>query len=99
MTDGRRAAATERGRVAATRLPESARRCPYCDRAFATDDRLRLHKGIDHADDLDDEERAAYERAATAEAATLRRLKLAALLVLVGVYFGFLFVYAIVAFS
>ncbi|WP_276255635.1 DUF7410 domain-containing protein [Halomontanus rarus] len=78
---------------------DSATRCPYCDRRFATEDRAALHGGIDHADRLDGTERAAYERAAEAEAATVRRFKLTVVLALVGIYFGFLFVYAIVAFS
>lgn len=78
---------------------DSATRCPYCDRRFATEDRLALHGGIDHADRLDEAERAAYESAAEAEAATIRRFKLTVVLALVVIYFGFLFVYAIVAFS
>lgn len=81
--------------------PESAAapRCPRCDRPFATSRRRLLHAGREHPDRLDDAERAAYEAAREAERDALRRYKIRVLFVLVGVYFAFLFAYAIVAFG
>lgn len=76
---------------------EPAARCPYCDRPFATRDRLVLHTGLEHPDRLDDEEAAAYEAARESERESLRRYKLEVLFVVVAVYFAFLFAYAVFA--
>lgn len=80
-------------------VPEDATpadRCPYCDRPFPTADRLALHKGQAHADRLTEAEQAAVARAEAAESEALGRLRLKAAMALVLVYFGLLFLYAIV---
>lgn len=74
-------------------------RCPHCGRAFVTADRQLLHEGLEHPDRLDENRRTAYEARRREERAALRRYKIRALLVLVLVYFGFLFTYAVVAFG
>jgi hypothetical protein len=73
-----------------------AGRCPYCDRPFPTADRLALHEGQAHPDRLTAAEQAAVARAEAAEAEALGRLRLKAAMALVLVYFGLLFLYAIV---
>jgi len=72
----------------------AASECPYCDRRFARAAWRDLHLGLEHAERLDDGERAAYEAAHDAEAEEIRMFQLKALAVLVLVYFGFLLVYA-----
>ena len=71
--------------------------CEYCDQPFPTDERLVLHKGLEHYQRLDDTERASFNSALTDEKDDLRSLRLRALAMLVGLYFGFLLLYAIVA--
>lgn len=68
--------------------------CQYCERTFATEELLALHKGHRHDERLDEEERAAYEAAYRAETDTLRVYRLKAVAALVLLYFGFLFAYA-----
>ena len=71
--------------------------CEYCGQPFPTSERLVLHKGVEHYQQLDDSEREAFEAAYTSEEDDLRALRLRALGVLVLLYFGFLFLYAIFA--
>lgn len=70
--------------------------CPRCGRPFARERHRDLHLGQDHPD-LDDGERAAYEHAREAETDELRRFRIVSLGMLVLLYFGFLFLYAIAA--
>jgi hypothetical protein len=56
-----------------------------------------LHKGLEHHQRLDDSEQEAFEAAFADEEDELRFLRLKALGMLVIVYFGFLFLYAIFA--
>jgi len=69
--------------------------CPRCGRPFARERHRDLHVGVDHAD-LDADERAAYEAASEDERAELRRFRIVSLGLLVALYFGFLFLYAVV---
>jgi hypothetical protein len=71
-------------------------RCSRCGQPFARDRHLALHRGLDHWSGLTDDEREAFEAARADEEADLRRFRIVALGVLVLVYFGFLFVYALV---
>lgn len=71
--------------------------CDYCDRPFPTSDRLDLHRGIEHFGRLDESERETFEAARAEERDDLSRFRLKALGVLVLLYFGFLFLYAIFA--
>ena len=71
--------------------------CEYCSQPFPTNERLVLHKGVEHHQQLDDSEREAFEAALTDEEDELRSLRLKALGMLVCLYFGFLFMYAIFA--
>lgn len=81
-----------------TAVPEGAPtyRCDYCDRPFAEESYLTLHHGLAHGDVLTDEEREAFKEAYREENADLRRFRIIALGLLVLLYFGFLFVFAIV---
>ncbi|MGB9963693.1 C2H2-type zinc finger protein [Halobacterium sp. CBA1126] len=77
--------------------PEDAPRCSYCGEPFPSERLRALHRGLEHYDRLDDDERAAYEDAYRAEGEDLRSFRLRALAVLVALYFGFLMLYAVVA--
>lgn len=70
--------------------------CQYCGRTVATEELLALHKGHTHDWRLDEAERAAYEAAYRAETETLRVYRLKVIAVLVLLYFGSLFAYALV---
>ena len=69
--------------------------CEHCGRPFAAERFLALHYGVDHADAMDESQRAAYEAALGDEEAELRKFRLKALLALVLVYFGFLMLWAV----
>jgi hypothetical protein len=71
--------------------------CARCGRPFGRERHLALHRGLAHGDTLDEAERAAYESALTDERADLRRFRIVGLGLLVLVYFGFLFAYALLA--
>ena len=79
-----------------TRVPsgESPVRCPYCDRPLENEDLLTLHEGLDHWQELDDEEREAFREAYQAETGDLRTFRLKMLGLLILAYFAFLFVYS-----
>jgi hypothetical protein len=68
--------------------------CPDCGRPLPDERLLALHRGLDHYDSLDDDEREAFEAAYRDERDDLRVFRLKALLVLVVLYFAFLFAYA-----
>jgi hypothetical protein len=70
--------------------------CDRCGQPFARETHLALHRGLDHAASLSDEERRAYETAHDEEVEDLRRFRLLALAALVALYFGFLLTYAVV---
>ncbi|MXR43100.1 DNA-binding protein [Halobaculum sp. WSA2] len=72
-------------------------RCDYCRHPFPTTDRLVLHKGIEHPQQLNDSEEKAFFSAQADEEDELRTLRLKALGGLVLLYFGLLFMYAIFA--
>ncbi|WP_435124897.1 DUF7410 domain-containing protein [Halobaculum sp. D14] len=78
-------------------VPSDADRydCPYCGDVFARERPRDLHRGLAHPDHLGDAERAAYDDAAAAEADDLRRFRIVGLGLLVLLYFGFLFLYAL----
>jgi hypothetical protein len=71
--------------------------CEYCGHPFPTTDRLHLHKGLEHPQQLDDDEEDAFFTARADEEDDLRKLRLKALAALVLLYFGLLFMYAIFA--
>lgn len=76
--------------------PEDPAVCEYCDDRFVDDDLLALHRGLQHGSALNDEERAAYEAAVSSERDDVRLFRLQALVALLVLYFGFIFVYAFV---
>lgn len=81
-----------------TSVPEPelpAHRCPYCSRPFPTSERLALHKGLKHHEDLEDAEQDAFEDAYITEEDELQTYRLKALGALILVYFGFLMIYAL----
>jgi hypothetical protein len=84
---------------AETRVPadRTAHDCPYCGRPFPRQRAVTLHVGLDHGDSADDDEVAAFQNAYRDERDELRRFQLLALAVLVALYFGFLFAYAVFA--
>jgi hypothetical protein len=74
----------------------SAVECGYCGRPFADDDLLALHRGVDHGNRLDEEERAAFAAAVEREDDALRLYRLKAVGIIVALYFGLLMTYALV---
>jgi hypothetical protein len=83
-----------------TTIPRSelpASRCDYCGHPFPTTDRLVLHKGLEHPQQLDADEEDTFLSARSDEEDELRTLRLKALGALVLLYFGLLFTYAIFA--
>jgi len=70
--------------------------CRYCGRPLPGEQLLALHHGVDHPDRLTDEERAAFEDAYEDESDDLRQFRIAALGLLVLLYFGLLILYALV---
>lgn len=68
--------------------------CTHCGLTFERERYLALHRGLRHADALDDAERAAFEEARERERQELRRFRLKALGALVVLYFGLLMAYA-----
>jgi hypothetical protein len=70
-------------------------RCEYCDRRFAEDDLLALHRGLSHPERLGENEREAFEAAYVGEEEGLRLFRLKALLALMALYFMLLFAYSI----
>ncbi|GCF15634.1 hypothetical protein Harman_35690 [Haloarcula mannanilytica] len=79
------------------RRDSPAGECDYCGHPFPTTDRLVLHKGLEHPQELDADEEDAFISARADEEDELRTLRLKALGALVLLYFGFLMLYAIVA--
>jgi len=94
--DDTAAPSTESQHVEAV-VPEdrTAHRCPYCDRPFASEERVTLHVGLTHYDVCTDAEAEAFEEAYLAETDEIKRYRLKAAAVLILVYFGFLMVYAV----
>lgn len=70
--------------------------CPHCGRSFTTARLRTLHLGETHPERLDDSQWDAVADARAAEAADLRRLRLKMAMLLVGLYFGFVVLYALV---
>jgi hypothetical protein len=70
--------------------------CDRCERPFARETHLALHRGLAHAASLSDDERQAYADAHDGEVEDLQRFRLLALAALVGLYFAFLLTYAVV---
>ncbi|WP_224447040.1 hypothetical protein [Haloprofundus salilacus] len=85
--------ASRRRRVADS---DAAFRCRHCGDPFVEERHLALHRGLNHAADLSEMEREAYRNAYEREEADLKRFRLLSLGALVVLYFGFLFVYAVV---
>ncbi len=71
--------------------------CGHCGAPFADEELLTLHRGIDHADALDEPERDAFDEAYESEKERLRLFRLKALGALVLLYFGLLITYSVVA--
>lgn len=69
--------------------------CERCDERFPRERQRDLHRGLDHSDDLTPAEREAYAAASADEGADLRRFQIVSLGLLVLLYFGFLFLYAV----
>lgn len=70
--------------------------CEYCGDRFVDDDLLALHRGLEHGSALTEEERDAYDEAVASERDDVRLFRLKALVALLLLYFGFVFVYAFV---
>jgi hypothetical protein len=83
--------------TAVPRRDSPAGTCEYCGHPFPTTDRLVLHKGLEHPQELDAGEEDAFLSARADEDDELRTLRLKALGALVLLYFGFVMLYAIVA--
>ena len=81
------------------RVPPEAtpHECPYCGTPFPRERACTLHVGLAHGDRATDDEVAAFQNAYRGEREGLRRFQLIALAVLVVLYFGFLFAFAVFA--
>jgi hypothetical protein len=79
-------------------VPEGAEShaCEYCGRPFPAADLLVLHRGLAHPDRLDDDEVERFRATYRSEGEAIDRFRIAAVGVLVLLYFGFLFVYIFV---
>ncbi len=75
---------------------EPAYDCGYCGQPFAREEYLVLHRGLEHGDELSEDEVAAFHDAYEEETEELRLFRLKALALLVLLYFGFLFTYSVV---
>jgi hypothetical protein len=71
-------------------------RCPYCERSFHADRLRTLHKGLDHPDRIDDDERTAFRETYRSEGQEIREFRLKVIGGLVLLYFLTLFAYIIV---
>ncbi|ERH07907.1 MAG: hypothetical protein J07HN4v3_00271 [Halonotius sp. J07HN4] len=82
-----------------TRVPDDAESqvCPYCGFALPAGDQYRLHLGLAHYGQLDETDQQAFREAYSDEAESLTRFRIIALGGLVGLYFGFLLIYAVLA--
>ena len=69
--------------------------CERCGERFPRERQRDLHRGLAHAADLTPAEREAYADASADEGADLRRFRIVSLGLLVLIYFGFLFLYAV----
>ncbi|MBO4248483.1 C2H2-type zinc finger protein [Halomicrobium sp. IBSBa] len=70
--------------------------CEYCGRPFARERFRALHRGLEHASELDDEEVERFRDAYREEEEAIGMFRLKALAALVVVYFGLLMIYAVV---
>jgi hypothetical protein len=71
--------------------------CADCGRTFHTQDLRILHRGVRHPSALDAEEQEAYREAYREEERAIRSFRIRALLILVVLYFGLLFLYVVYA--
>lgn len=70
--------------------------CSYCNRPFGEHERLVLHRGLEHPDQLDADEQTAFEAAYEAETEALRRYQIIAIGAIVLLYFTLLIIYALI---
>lgn len=82
-----------------TRVPDEdePQVCPYCGFALPAVDQYRLHLGLAHYGQLDEADQQAFRDAYQQEEESLTRFRIIALGGLVGLYFGFLLIYAVLA--
>ncbi|ACV10494.1 putative DNA binding [Halorhabdus utahensis DSM 12940] len=71
-------------------------RCPECGRPFVRAELRTLHRGQEHGETLDQDERDAFEDIYEAESERLRLFRLKALIALIVLYFVLLMTYALV---
>lgn len=70
--------------------------CDYCGRPFAREELRALHRGLEHASELGDDEVEQFRDVHGEEDDELRLFRLKALGALVVLYFGLLMIYAVV---
>jgi len=75
---------------------ESMYECPSCGRPFAREEWRTLHRGLEHASELDDADVEQFREAYRSEDSELRLFRLKALAALVVLYFVLLMIYAVV---
>lgn len=71
--------------------------CRYCGTPFPRERARTLHVGLEHGDRASEAEIDAFQTAYRDERPELRRFQLLALAILVVLYFGFLFAFAVFA--
>jgi len=74
---------------------EAPEQCDYCGAPFSNPDLLALHRGLEHEDVLDEDEREQFETAHEAENEEVRLFRLKALGLLVLLYFGLLMAFSV----
>lgn len=78
---------------AVERPGEEASTCPHCGRPFARAEYVTLHVGLEHPETLSSDDRERFAAVYRGETTEIKRFRLKALAVLIGLYFTFLFVY------
>lgn len=71
--------------------------CPHCDRPFARAEYVVLHVGLEHPGSLSADDRERFAAVYRGETGEIKRFRLKALALLIGLYFTFLFVYLAIA--
>ncbi|MFC6906170.1 DUF7410 domain-containing protein [Halalkalicoccus tibetensis] len=71
--------------------------CPQCGRPFARAEYVTFHRGLEHPETLTEEDRTRFAEVYRAENDEIKRFRLKALAVLIGMYFTFLYLYLVLA--
>lgn len=79
------------------RPDREAHACPRCGRPFARAEYVTLHLGLDHPETLSESDRERFVEVYRGETEEIKRFRLKALAALIAMYFGFLYLYLVLA--